>query len=404
MAGRRQLALLAFLLVNANRAVSSDALLEGVWHEREPGRRAAVKRLQVAIVRLRNVLEPLGEGESVLRTVSGGYLLQVAGDELDCGVFEAGLREGRRALAGGDADGAAELLRAALALWRGPALAEVAFEDFAQSEIRRLEELRVSALEARLEADLAAGRHVELVGELEELGGEQPLRERLHAQRMLALYRCGRQAEALAAFQQARGVLVAELGLEPGPELRGLHAAILRHDAGLALAPPEGERAPEIALESSPALRELEQSALPDDSELRGARVDAASPSTDVEGAGARLRDGRARAVDALVAESVERARLPLAPNATLGRDADVRQIGQQLTSGGVQVLTLTGPGGIGKTRLALEAARTIEHRFADGVRFVGLGALRRADAVPDAVAEALAVVPTPGATPEQAM
>src|SRR4051812_37423417 len=157
MAGRRQLALLAFLLVHANRAVSSDALLEGVWHEREPGRRAAVKRLQVAVVRLRSVLESLAEGgdaESVLQTISGGYVLRVAADELDSGVFEAGLREGRRALAGGDADGAAELLRAALALWRGPALAEVAFEDFAQPEIRRLEELRVSALEARLEADL----------------------------------------------------------------------------------------------------------------------------------------------------------------------------------------------------------------------------------------------------------
>ena len=231
LGGRRQVALLAFLLVNANRPVSGDALLDGVWGSERAG---AQKRLQMAVARLRKVLEPLNErGEPVLRTVTGGYLLAVASSELDAAVFEEAVREGRRALQAGEPERAAGLLAQALALWRGPPLTGVAFEDFAQPEIRRLEELHVAALEAHAEAELQLGHHEELVVELEGMFAEDSTRERLVGQLMLALYRSGRQAEALDVYQLHRAKLADELGLEPDRTLKVLQKEILEQSPSL---------------------------------------------------------------------------------------------------------------------------------------------------------------------------
>ena len=172
------------MLLNANRALSADAVIDAVWGAERDG---AAKRLQMGVSRLRKALAPLDNQDgSRLRTVSGGYLLSIAPGELDVEAFEARLRDGRRALETGDPARARDLLAEALVLWRGPPLAEVAFEDFAQREIRRLQELRMSALEARIDADLQRGRHEQLIGELEGLVAEDPARERLTGQLMLA--------------------------------------------------------------------------------------------------------------------------------------------------------------------------------------------------------------------------
>jgi DNA-binding SARP family transcriptional activator len=230
--GPRQVALLALLLVNANRALSSDRLIEALWGDRGPA--GAVKRLQVAVARLRRVLDPGGEQEgSVLRTTAGGYLLAVAPGELDADVFRACVEEGRGALEVGDAQRARGVLREALGMWRGPPLAEVAYEEFAQVEIRRLEELRLAALEARVQAELECGEDVGLVGELEALVAAYPARERFAAQLMLALYRSGRQGDALEVFARTRAYLSGELGLEPGPALQALQAKILAQSPAL---------------------------------------------------------------------------------------------------------------------------------------------------------------------------
>jgi DNA-binding SARP family transcriptional activator len=185
--GPRQLALLAFLVLHANRAVSADAISDALWDASRPG---SASPLPMAIARLRKALEPLRSGDGQwLRTVSGGYLLAIEPGDLDADVFASGVRDGRDALDSGDPARACEVLTEALGLWRGSPLAEVGFEDFAQPEIRRLEELRLVALEARVDADLQLGRHGQLIGELQGLLAEQPPRERTAAQLMVALYR-----------------------------------------------------------------------------------------------------------------------------------------------------------------------------------------------------------------------
>jgi DNA-binding SARP family transcriptional activator len=226
--GGRLRSLLALLLLNANELVAADRLVEELWGE-EAGR-APQNALQVAVSRLRDAL---GWAAERLVTQEPGYVLRIGADELDVERFEALVAEGRRQAAGGDASGAAATFRGALGLWRGGALADFVYEPFAQLDIARLEELRVSALEERVDADLAVGRSSELVGELQTAVAEHPLRERLCAQLMLALYRCGRQAEALAAYRQSRETLVEQLGVEPGAELRELESRILRQDASL---------------------------------------------------------------------------------------------------------------------------------------------------------------------------
>jgi class 3 adenylate cyclase len=242
LGGPRQVALLAFLLVNANRALSSDTVIEAVWGG---DRHSAGNRLQMGVLRLRRALAPLdGADGPRLRTVSGGYLLSVAPGELDAEVFAERLREGRRALEEGDAARASVLLAGALSLWRGLPLADVAFEDFAQAEIRHLEELRLVATETRIDADLQLGRDAELIAELEGLVAEQPTRERLVGQLMAALYRAGRQADALDVYQRTRTYLASELGLEPGPVLRSLQDQILGQDPALGQSPVPSDELP----------------------------------------------------------------------------------------------------------------------------------------------------------------
>ncbi len=227
LGGPKPRAVLAVLLLHANEPVSSARLVEAVWGEEEtPVRR---KSLQVSVSRLRKAL---GDPD-VVATKGTTYEVRVRPGELDAERFESLVEEGRRALASGQAEQAAASLREGLALWRGPPLADLAVESFAETDVARLEEQRLDALETRVEADLAAGRHGALVGELRQLVADNPTRERLAGQLMLALYRCGRQAEALEAFRSARQTLVDEIGVEPGPELRRLHEAILRQDDAL---------------------------------------------------------------------------------------------------------------------------------------------------------------------------
>ena len=229
LASGRQRALLALLVLNANETVSTDRIVEELWGERSP--QTAPKVIQNHVSQLRR-----GLGDGLLVTEGSGYRLSVEPGTLDVDRFEELLAEGRTALERGDAEAAAGLFREALDLWRGTPLADVAFEPFAQAEIARLEDRRLVALEERIEADLALGRHDDLVGELESLVAKNPLRERLRAQLMLALYRSGRQSEALAAYQDARSTLVEELGIDPGRPLRELHQAILNQDPELDLA------------------------------------------------------------------------------------------------------------------------------------------------------------------------
>jgi len=227
LGGSRQRALLALLLIHAGEAVSSDRLIEALW-----GSATAGKTLQVTVSRLRKALG--ADGAELLRTREHGYELRIAPEQLDAHRFTALLARARDELAAGRAAEAAALLDDALALWRGRPLDDLAYEPFAQPEIARLEELRAEALEQRVEARLALGRHAEVVGELPALIEEHPYRERLRAQFMLALYRGDRQADALRAYQDARRTLVDELGIEPGEPLRELERAILAHDPALA--------------------------------------------------------------------------------------------------------------------------------------------------------------------------
>ncbi len=245
--GTKQRALLAILLLHANEVISRDRLIEEIWGDRQPG--TAGPSLDHQVSRLRKTLEPAEQ----LVTRSGGYVLEVEPEQIDARRFERLLGEGRRANAAGEPDKAASSLREALALWRGDALADLAYESFARNEIERLEELRLTALEERLDADLALRRHRALVAELESLTAKHPLRERLRGQLMLALYRSGRQAEALRVYGDARKRLVAELGLEPGQALQDLEQAILRHDPSLELAPAPA-RAGQASRKRRPAL------------------------------------------------------------------------------------------------------------------------------------------------------
>jgi len=224
--GGQQRKLLAILLLHPGEAVLSDRLIEDLWHGDPPD--TAAKALQGYVSSLRKQL-----GQEEIETVGSGYRLDVARGEVDARRFEDLLAEARLLERGP----ATATLRAALALWRGPALCDFAYDDFAQHEIERLEELRSSCIERRINLGLALGHHDDLVPELEALVREYPLRERLRGHLMVALYRSGRQAEALDAYNDARKVLRDDLGLEPSEELQALQRAILGHDASLA-APP----------------------------------------------------------------------------------------------------------------------------------------------------------------------
>lgn len=345
LGGRRQITLLVFLLVHANEAVSSDALTEAVWGSA----RGTDNRLPMAIARLRRALPGFGEDAgSRLRTVGGGYLLSIEPDELDAHRFAEHVAAGRSALDADDPAAACEELDTALGLWRGPPLAEVAFEDFAQPEIRRLEELRLVALETRVDARLRLGDENQLIGELEGLLAENPTRERLAAQLMLALYRSGRQAEALQVYQRVRAHLAEALGLEPGPALKALQTQIFAQAPSLALG---GE-----------------------------------DPGSGVSSQRSRL------------------ARLPLPSTPTIGREHEVQTVRALLAKPAVRVVTLTGPGGVGKTRLALAAAHVVSASYEDGACWVELAGVMRPDDVGATILRALAVTPVDGETSRDAL
>jgi DNA-binding SARP family transcriptional activator len=240
LGGAKQRAVLGLLLLHANEVVSLDRLIDELWGESPPD--SAANIVQGYVSHLRKALEPgRGRGEhELLVSRPPGYMLRIERDQLDADRFVRLSGEGRRLLEEGDADSAAQRLGAALALWRGPALADLAYERFARPDVERLEELRLVALEDRIDTDLALGRNGPLVGELRELVAEHPLRERLRGQLMAALYRSGRQAEALEVYREGRVALSAELGIEPGPALRELERAILQQDSALGgpAAPP----------------------------------------------------------------------------------------------------------------------------------------------------------------------
>jgi DNA-binding SARP family transcriptional activator len=319
--GTRQVALLALLLVNANRAVSTDRLIEALWGDLR--RTGAVKRLRVAITRLRRTLDPdRAQDESVLRTVPGGYLLAVAPGELDAEVFARRLAEGREALQVGEAARARDLLAEALGLWRGPTLAEVAYEEFAQPEIRRLEELRLAALEARVDCELQFGQHGGVIAELEALVAAHPGRERLVGQLMLALYRCGRQGEALDVYARTRAYLSGELGLQPGPALQALQADVLAQSSALFTEP--------------------------------GAVTGRSAGSSHVVAAPAVL--------------ALPRSLQPPLDSPFVGRQAEVaalRRHWTQVRGWARSVVVIGGDAGIGKTRLASEVAEHVHERGA---------------------------------------
>ena len=226
LGGQRQRALLSALLLRANEVVAADVLVDALWGEEPP--REATNALQYHVSQLRKTI-----ASDTIVTQDPGYVIRIAPNELDLFVFERLVDDAQSAAP----EIAARLLRDALQLWRGAPLADVAYAEWAQTEIVRLEELRVRALELRIDADLALGRHAQLVGELEALVREHALRERPRAALMRALYASGRQAEALEAYREARTLLVDELGIEPSPELQELERAILRHDSSLAAAP-----------------------------------------------------------------------------------------------------------------------------------------------------------------------
>jgi DNA-binding SARP family transcriptional activator len=290
--GPRQRALLAFLLLHSNQLVPRDRLIDALWGDDPP--KQAQNALQVAIHGLRRVLGP-----GRIETVRDGYRLNVERGELDLDQFQELLERSPAA---------------ALALWRGPALAGVD-APFAPAEADRLEELRLVAVESRIEAELADGAHDLLVPELERLIAEHPYRERLRGQLMLALYQVGRQAEALDAYQTARQMLVDELGIEPGPELQDLERRILRQDADLE--PP--------------------------------------APAQPLNGVG-----------------------LPAPPSPLVGRRLELAAVAALLRAPDVRLVTLTGIGGTGKTRVALAVAEELAGEYADGAHFVDLAPLAR--------------------------
>src|SRR3954468_9142338 len=231
----RMSAVLAFLLLRANEPVSTDRLIDEVWGPDPP--KTASASLQNYVSRLRKAI-----GAEAIVSQPPGYVLRIDPERFDLARFERLTAEAR----GAAPRERAEKLRAALALWRGPALEDLAFEPFARDEVGRLEEARLAALEQCIDADLELGSAAELVGELEQLVREHPLRERFRAQLMRALYRSGRQADALAVYQEARRVLMDELGLEPSEELRALEQAILHQDPSLGASKAEvSERAPD---------------------------------------------------------------------------------------------------------------------------------------------------------------
>jgi predicted ATPase/DNA-binding SARP family transcriptional activator len=325
-------ALLAVLLLEPNRVVSRDRLIDALWGEAPPD--TARNTLQAHVSHLRKLLP-----DGALETAPSGYRLVVDPETVDVFGFIRLAEEGRSRLAAGDLAGSAATLRAALDLWRGAPLADFVGEPFAQPEIARLDELRLAALEDRIDADLELGRHGQLVPELERVVVEHPLRERPRAQLMLALYRAGRQADALAVYQQARKALVDDLGIEPGEALRKLEREILAQDPSLGIALPS----------------------------------------------------------------NVSPRRVPTPPYPLLGRERELAALADLVRRDDTRLVTLTGIGGIGKTRLALELVSRLAPEFPDGAGVALLATLDDPALVARTILEALEL-PEAGRDPEEAL
>ncbi len=321
LGGPKQRALLALLLVNRRRVMTAEQLIDGLWGETPPA--SALQSLQVYVHGLRRAL-----GSERIETAGRGYRVVVTEDELDLDRFERTLERGRAALEGGRADDAADDLGEALAVWRGPALADLPEESRRAADAESLEELRLTALELRYQAELACGRHDEVVPELEKLTAEHPYRERFLEQRLLALYRSGRQADALEVYRNARELLTEDLGLDPSPALQELERAILRQEPSLA--------APEPPTRSTRPL--------------------------------------------------------PTPPTPLVGRRLELAAVGALFRDEGARLVTLTGPGGTGKTRLALATAQALEAELRDGAIFIGLAPVSDPELLVPTIAEALDV------------
>ncbi len=341
LGGRMPRAVLALLLLRANEVVSSDQLVEQLWAGAPPA--SGAKRLHVHVSRLRRALaagHSDRDGERLV-TTAGGYVLRVGPEELDVQRCERLIGEGRSLLAAGRPDQALAALSGAVELWRGDVLADFQYDAFAQAEIARLGELRAAVLEERIAVEMLLGREAQVLGELERLVREYPYRERLRGQLMLALYRTGRQAEALAAYRAARSALVDELGIEPSVELRQLHEAILAQDGALLQTDPGQPAAPAGA------------------------------------GAGATT-DGRAPG----------HVHLPVQATPLIGRERELAEL--MTLADSRRLITLTGTGGTGKTRLGMAFAAGLADRYPDGVWWVPLAMVSEARLVPAAIAAAL--------------
>jgi predicted ATPase/DNA-binding SARP family transcriptional activator len=493
----KQRALLALLILHANEVVASDRIIDVLWGEKPPS--TALTALHGHVSALRKQL-----GKGTIETHPSGYLLRVDTARIDVCLFETLLEEARRER---DAGRRATQLREALGLFRGESLADFRYETFAQDEIARLDELRLSALEERIEADLAAGRHGELAPELERLIAAHPVRERLRAQLMLALYRAGRQADALRVYQLGRRALVDELGVEPGPALRKLERQILAQDPALDLQPTEqrpgtvtflftdiegstallqdlGERyadaltthrrllrrafarhgGSEIDTQGDaffiafPSARDAVRAAHDAQQALaaepwpdrqvrvrigihtcearpteegyvgvgvhRAARICAAGHGGQVlvshtthellaeepleevslrDLGPHRLKDlAQPERIFQLVAEGLEEGfppldtldgratNLPTQLTPLIGRERELAQVRDRLAADEIRILTLTGSGGTGKTRLALQAAADSLGFFASGTFFVALAPLANAELVLPTIAQVL--------------
>jgi predicted ATPase/DNA-binding SARP family transcriptional activator len=346
LGGQRRRALLAMLALMGGRVVTTAQLIDELWGDEPPAR--ARESLQMHVSRLRKGLAEAGADGSRLVSHARGYVLEVQPGERDVDHWRQALERARRARADGDASVAREGVEEALGVWRGQPLAGVSANSLLAAERARMEEEWLAAVIDGIELDLELGRHGELLGQLDALVIAHPFKERLVELQMLALYRCGRQADALAAFQAARGRFIDELGIEPAQPLRELQEDILKHSAGLS---PPGE----TTADAQPL------------------------PATPSNGT------------------------LPVPPNRTIGREHDIAEVGERLRAGSVRLLTLTGPGGVGKTRLAVEAARAVQADFADGAHFVALAALGTPEDLPATIVEALGITVLSGETAEQA-